>query len=374
MNRARSIVMISGAVVAALTLAACSSNKSSGGGGSGDTAAMLNYHGSDWKQKIQSCAESEGALSVYNANTAIDKAAVAFGKAYPKIKVSKVLAQSSDLLTRLKSETAANKVGGDILDTYKTSILVAQATGYTQPFYLPATANLTEKSYSGPAGDNGQVNWFITQQSFSGLGWNTQKVKNPPKTLEDFLDPQYKGQLSIDGHSGGITWIGAVLDQMGTEKGTQFLQGLAKQGMTVQNVTAATMIKFMGSGEVLLNPDAGMSDTLALKAKGQPVDWAPVGPVLELPLTFALIKGAPHPCAGLLFADYLLSPEGQKIITDNGFISPVKGVAQASYMQGQDLDALASQAWDPTTKYDANSYNENYNNWSDLLSKQFINK
>jgi iron(III) transport system substrate-binding protein len=378
MKRTRQYALAVGVLAATLAFTACSSSKSSSStsssGGAPSAASLIDYHGADRAQKLLSCAQSEGTLSVYNSNTAIDTLATAFGKAYPSIKVQKILAQTTDLLTRLKSETSAHKVGGDVLDLYESSIIEAQALGYTQPFYSPALATLSRPADSKPTGSDGEVEYFISHQSYSALGYNTQKIKTPPATLADFLNPQYKGDFSIDGHVGGIDWIGAVLDEMGQTKGTQFLQSMAKQGMIVQNVTAATMATFTGSGEVVMDPDAGQSNILALKAKGQPVAWAPVGPIVALPGTLALIKGAPHPCAGLLFIDYLLSPQGQKTITNAGFLSPVKGVAQASYLQGQDLNALAAKAFDPSQKYDATTYNTNYNSWSDILSKDYINK
>ena len=56
----------------------------------------------------------------------------------------------------------------------------------------------------------------------------------------------------------------------------------------------------------------------SIKAKGGPIDWVAVEPLVGRPQAIALAKNAPHPNAALLFADFVLSPEGQKLLGDMG--------------------------------------------------------
>jgi iron(III) transport system substrate-binding protein len=71
-----------------------------------------------------------------------------------------------------------------------------------------------------------------------------------------------------------------------------------------------------GELPVCLTIYSGNADSI--KAKGGPIDWAAVEPLVGRPQAIALAKNAPHPHAALLFADFVLSPEGQKLLADMG--------------------------------------------------------
>ena len=56
----------------------------------------------------------------------------------------------------------------------------------------------------------------------------------------------------------------------------------------------------------------------SIEEKGGPIDWLAVEPLVGRPQAIAVAKNAPHPHAALLFADFVLSPEGQKLLGDMG--------------------------------------------------------
>ena len=68
----------------------------------------------------------------------------------------------------------------------------------------------------------------------------------------------------------------------------------------------------------LLNQFVYNSNDESIKRKGAPIDWVPVEPVAARPQGIAVAKNAPHPHAALLFADYVLSPEGQELLNSMG--------------------------------------------------------
>jgi iron(III) transport system substrate-binding protein len=77
------------------------------------------------------------------------------------------------------------------------------------------------------------------------------------------------------------------------------------------------------SARAILNQVVGGEYAMALQifnhhaaisaAKGAPVDWLRLNPATVTPDLVALTKGAPHPNAGLLFVDFMISKEGQEI-------------------------------------------------------------
>ena len=62
--------------------------------------------------------------------------------------------------------------------------------------------------------------------------------------------------------------------------------------------------------------------------KGAPVTWLKMEPALAVLSVASITKDSPHPNAGKLFLDFLVSPEGQKIVSDAGEL-PVRPECRA---------------------------------------------
>ena len=83
----------------------------------------------------------------------------------------------------------------------------------------------------------------------------------------------------------------------------------------------------MAAGERPITVVAFANGVERLKKDGAPVDW--VAPEVMIGLTFGLglVKDAPHPNAGRLLIDFVLSREGQQIIADVGYYAPRRDVS-----------------------------------------------
>jgi iron(III) transport system substrate-binding protein len=69
------------------------------------------------------------------------------------------------------------------------------------------------------------------------------------------------------------------------------------------------------------------------KEKGAPIDWFAIEPAIARSNAVGVAARAPHPSAALLFYEFMLSPEGQKILVSMDYVptntkveSPMKGV------------------------------------------------
>jgi len=73
--------------------------------------------------------------------------------------------------------------------------------------------------------------------------------------------------------------------------------------------------QLVAAGElaVCLTTYSGNADSI--KAKGGPIDWVAVDPLVGRPQAIAVAKNAPHPHAALLFQDFILT-DGQKILAE----------------------------------------------------------
>ena len=54
--------------------------------------------------------------------------------------------------------------------------------------------------------------------------------------------------------------------------------------------------------------------------QGAPVRWLPMQPAIQIPNPAGLVRNSPHPNAGKLLLEYLVSEEGQRVFRDANYI------------------------------------------------------
>src|SRR5205823_5215494 len=110
-----------------------------------------------------------------------------------------------------------------------------------------------------------------------------------------------------------------VVAVMGEERGLDFFRKLSalKPQMRKGHVLLAQLV---AAGELSVSPTIYSSNVASIQSKGGPIDYVPVEPLIGRPQALALAVTAPHPHAALLFADFVLSPEGMKLLNDLGRI------------------------------------------------------
>ena len=167
-------------------------------------------------------------------------------------------------------------------------------------------------------GKTGVYAW-TNREIYISLGFNTKLIPpaEAPKSIKDYLDPKWKGKMSIAGTTTGVQWVGAVMETMGRE----FLDKASAQDINVQNISGAALSGLVASGEVPLSPTIFNSNIFTHKRDGAPVEWRPLDPVIAGVGTSALVVNAPRPHAALLFLDYLHSKFGQEVAMKGGISS-----------------------------------------------------
>jgi iron(III) transport system substrate-binding protein len=108
--------------------------------------------------------------------------------------------------------------------------------------------------------------------------------------------------------------------------GREFLEKLAGQDVSVQDMAPAALINLVVSGEIPLSPTIFDANVTLAKQKGAPVEWRPLEPVVTTVGSAGLLAKAANPHAALLFIDFLLSKEGQQLIMKGGLWSPREDV------------------------------------------------
>ena len=145
-----------------------------------------------------------------------------------------------------------------------------------------------------------------------GPGINTDMVKpaDQPKTLEDLLDPKWAGKIAWSanpGLDGGPGFVALVLLNMGQEKGMEYLRKLSKQKLA--NIPAASRVVLdqVIAGQYPLSLVVFNHHVAISAAKGAPVKFIDMEPLLGLVHTINHVSKAPHPNAAKLLIDFVLS-------------------------------------------------------------------
>jgi iron(III) transport system substrate-binding protein len=281
-------------------------------GAGSDVPAIYSYSGADREQELLAKARAEGTLALYTsmATTESGPLALAFEKRYG-IKVQLWRALSENVLQRALTEARGQRRSMDVIETNAPEVEVLAREQVVAQFESPQLSHLP--TWAVPA----HRRWFSDRVNLWVTGYNTAKVKREdlPGTLEGFADPTWKGRLALEATD--YDWMHGVIDYMGEGRGREFFRRLSalKPEMRKGHVLVAQLV---AAGELSVCPTIYSGNADSIKSKGGPIDWVPIEPLVGRPQALALARNAPHPHAALLFADFVFSPDGMKLLNDLG--------------------------------------------------------
>jgi ABC-type Fe3+ transport system substrate-binding protein len=258
-------------------------------------------------------AKKEGEVVWYTTlivNQAVRPIIEAFQAKYPGITVRYNRADSVPTAIKIIDEGRAGSPQADVFDGIETEPPVA-AAGFVAP-YVSAHAGLYP-----PALRDANGLWLATNLYFLTPGYNTNLVKpaEAPKTLDDLLDPRWKGKIvwSNARSAGGPIFVGSVLRHLGEEKGMIWLKKFSKQQVVNAYITARAVLDQVIAGEYPLVLQIFNHHSALSAKKGAPSQWLKLEPVMVQTELHAITAAAPHPNAAKLFLEYMISKEGQLI-------------------------------------------------------------
>lgn len=346
-------------LVTAIVAAACGGGAAAPGptsaGPPTTPAALAAYRGADRQQVLEAAATKEGSLSWYTSLTGdpLTIISTAFRAKYPFItKVDILRAADNEIYTRATTEAQAGQPSFDVVVSPPTSAILLTEGKIATSFYSSALADIADSLKTGAK--DGLVTSATISLTLHGFAYNTNLVPESavPKTMLDLLSPALAGKMSLAGTTTGKRWLGAVLQGMGEEKGQAFLTQLAaQQRPTVQQISAKALLDLIAKGEVPASPTIAQDHVeLAVKANHAPVKWVPLDPVMVNAFQVAFGAKAAHPAAALLFIDFLIGPDGQKIFRENGYTSADEKLSFPVWIpeQGKTADQVDKDArhWD----------------------------
>ena len=345
----RSILRTAVAVAAAgLTLTACGSDDGGSSGGSGsDAATATSADDLGGMDALVKAAKAEGTLNVIALPPSwanYEEMLKTFGDKYGiEINSANPDGSSQDELDAVTSQKGQDRAP-DVLDVGTSFAKQAAAQDLLAPYQVATWGDIPDNQKDSDG------RWYNDYGGFISIGCNASVVTKCPTTMAELLDPQYKGQVALNGNPtqaaaafSGV-WAAALsnggsLDDIGP--GIDFFVKIKDAGnFNPVESTPATV----QSGETPISLDwdyvnAGLTDTL----KQAGIDWqvnVPSDGVFGSFYSQAISKFAPHPAAARLWEEFLYSDEGQNIWL-KGLSRPVRLEAMQSAGTA-DAEALAA--------------------------------
>jgi ABC-type Fe3+ transport system substrate-binding protein len=260
--------------------------------------------------KIIEAAKKEGELIWWStiAQDQSQKVIDEFMKRYPFVKASHWRSGSVGLHNKVMIEARAGRSSWDVVSQTSPEFILE-----LKQKALIAAYNSPERSHFSEDLKDRDGYWTGTYALPTGLGFNTQQVKREdvPKTYQDLLNPKWKGnKISVDDES--FEFLIGLIQAWGQNAAVEYLKTLAAQAPMIGR-GHSQRTQLLAAGEFPLA--IAYTHTVEWsKSQGNSVDWVNLEPVVIKFDGIMLGVKAPHPNAGKLFIDFMLSEAGQSLL------------------------------------------------------------
>lgn len=279
---------------------------------------------------------------------------------------------SAETLALLTLQRADPKVDVALIDI--SVALRAAKAGLFAKLDLAAVPNLADQPDWALVDTDKAV--AISQDNLAIL-YNTDKVKQPPQSWGDLLDPKYKGKIAAKLNDTRGVILLPILDKLagksykdGIDAGLDFLKKMAPSVATWE--PAPDCYAVIQSGELDLSICwNGRAQYLAATQGGKIGIALPKEGSIGQINTIGIAEGTKHPKAAQAFVDYALSAEAQTVFAAKSFYGPVNSkvkltddVAKTIYGSKEAQAAQMSLDW--------NFVADKYANWIQRISREVI--
>ena len=285
-----------------------------------------------------------GRLVLYTSQPDADaqRTVDAFTAAHPEVEVEWIRAGTTEVMARLEAEFAAGDPQPDVL-------LIADMVtmeGLEAEGRLLAYPEADVSAYD-PAIMDPEHHYFSTKLITTGIIYNTA-APFVPASWTDLLRPEAEGQIAMPSPltSGAATIHMASLTSH-PDLGWTYYEGLAEQGTNPQGGNGG-VYRAVAGGEQMFGM---VVDFLPIREipNGAPVGFVfPEEGVSAVTEPVAILSTARNVPAAQAFVDFLLSPEGQQLAADMGYlpahpaITPPEGFPPLDEIRLLDFDPAAA--------------------------------
>jgi len=272
-------------------------------------------------QRLVEAAKKEGVLNFYTSIPDKDMALLSadFEKRYG-IRINVWRASAAKVLQRVVAEKKAGRWDFDVAHISSPDLQAMYTEGALQEVNSALQKEMIDDTMPPHRGWAPQFMVAFVQ------AYNTNAIKKEdlPKSYADLLDPKWKGKLGVEG--GDSDWYCGQVKALGEEKGAKLFQDIVTRNKWSIRTGHSLLNNMVVSGEVPLGLTSYNYMVEQAKAKGAPIDWFALNPVMGRSNGIAVSRNPPHPNAALLFYEYMLN-DAQPIMLKMNYLSPVKKYA-----------------------------------------------
>ena len=277
-------------------------------------SAIMQYEGADRQQRLLEGARKEGELVLYTSLTVEDMAVLngAFERKYG-LKVKMWRAAADKVVQRVLTEAQGSRYDVDVIELSGPSLESLHREKLLAPVRSPYHADLIAAAVPD------HHEWVGARLNIFAQAYNTNLVRKEdlPKSYADLLDPKWKGKLGIE--AADDDWFATIVRDLGEEQGLALFRKLAGNGLSVRK-GHSLLTNMVASGEVPLALTVYNFTAEQLKQKGAPLDWFVLPPAVARANGVGIARRAPHPHAAVLYYDFMIGEEGQRILAQRGFV------------------------------------------------------
>jgi len=258
---------------------------------------------------------ASGELAVYTSmpKRAAVQTVAAFKSRNPGLEVKLFRSGTGNVLSKLRAEFTAGAVQADVvMIADEISMEALKRQGFLQPYAHAPIRDLPQGSYDS------EMAYFGTKIMSTVLVYNPKHAKRP-SSWKDILGAVNRGQVLM---ANAVT-SGAALANLSYLTGTKglgwaYFQDLASNKALVVRSNGQvrdTVAKGARKYGIMLDYMA-----VAAKKKGSPIDFVyPKEGVVATYQPVAIVKGAKNSGNAEQFINFLLSPDGQKLVAKQGY-------------------------------------------------------
>ena len=314
---------------------------------------LVTYTGKDREQVLYTGAKSEGKVTWYTslAGDSYKGMIKAFETKYAGVKVEAYRTNGGDITQRMVEEAKAKRQIVDTIETTEPNLMFQRDAFLLRPYHSPHFAAYPDDAKQ--KGERGLYFWATARESYIGFAYNKNLLPKEaiPKSYEGLLHPALKGRMGLTVDDTSSKVIAAILKT----KGPELVKKLKGQEISLHTIIPPALLELIGSGEVLAGAAIFRNHVIVAQQKGAPVEWVAMDIVPTNVGGAAIAVQPPHPHGALLFADYLLGPEGQGILE--------------KYHYGNGAKNYGFKKWRPEQDMPLDKYEKELERWEKLLKE-----
>jgi iron(III) transport system substrate-binding protein len=259
-------------------------------------------------------AKQEGNLIIYSVWDVEHLKVIteAFMKRYPGIKATYWQGRNPEIVTRTLTEFQGGQASWDVVLSDNAPPVI-RAAGAIMNYDTVQRDVLYLHDPTMPT----------VSLQVQALAYNTKKMKpaDLPKSWEEVASQKYKGMVALDDpmRAGPLSSMlsGFKTQWKDDTRFNNFVKGLKALSVPVNQSTSA-MFRLVISGEYAICMPALLHDVFEEIHKGTPVNYVKTVAPVVFPRQAGIYVKAPDPNAAKLFAEWMISDEGQRTIDSIG--------------------------------------------------------